>query len=136
MITPRRADEVEQVEMRDWVSGWHTVGSMGDPIAGYPRLDEGPFEQIIASFTLMLPEGIGSCPATERFLRYDPARNSVDSIAYVGEFIPRWSHEDAVNVSDDFAAEFDGSWPAVIFQQPNRRLPRPRRVPPQPESSS
>jgi hypothetical protein len=42
-IAPRRADEVEQVEMGDWVSGWLAVGSMGDPIAGYARIDEGPW---------------------------------------------------------------------------------------------
>ena len=118
-VAPRRVDDVEQVEMRDWVSGWLAVGSMGDPIAGYARLEEAPLGQVIASFTLMLPEGFGSCsycPATERFVRYDPARNSVDYIAHIEEFTPGWSVEDAAEVSDDFAIEFDDSWPAVIFQ--------------------
>lgn len=118
-IAPRRVDEVEHVEMGDWVSGWLAVGYMGDPIAGYARLSEGSLGQVIASFTLMLPEGFGSCsycPATERFLRYDPARNSVDYIAHIEEFIPGWSLEDTAEVSDDFATEFDESWAAVIFQ--------------------
>jgi hypothetical protein len=80
-VTPRRADEVEQVEM--------------------------------------LPEGGMSasyCPVTERFLRYDPARGSVDYIAYVEEFMRGWSLEGATEVSDDFAADFNDSWPAIIFQ--------------------
>ena len=119
-IASRPADEVEQVEMDAWVSGWLAVGDMGDPIAGYARLTEGSLGQVIASFTLMLPDGFGSSsysPATERFLRYDPARNSVDYIAHIEEFLPGWSLEGAVEVSDDFAAEFDESWPAVIFQR-------------------
>ena len=57
-IAPRRADEVEQVEMSDWVSGWLAVGYMGDPIAGYARLAEGSLGQVIASFTLMLRRGL------------------------------------------------------------------------------
>jgi hypothetical protein len=118
-VAPRRGDEVEQVEMADWVSGWLAVGSVGDPAGGYAHLAEGPLGQVIASFTLMLAEGFGSsgcCPVTERFLRYDPARNSVDYLAYVEEFIPSWSLEGAAEVGDDFAADFDESWPAVIFQ--------------------
>src|ERR1700729_1084565 len=70
----RRMNEVEQVEMADWGSGWLAGGSMGDPVAGYARLAEGPLGQVIASFTLLLGEGFGSSgysPATERFLRYD-----------------------------------------------------------------
>ena len=66
----------------------------------------------------MLPKGGAGwtfCPATERFLRYDPARNSVDYIAHVAEFPPGWSLEGAV-VSEDFAGELSDSWPAVIIQ--------------------
>ena len=57
-----------------------------------------------------------SCPATERFLRYDPARNSVDYIAHVAEFPPDRSLEVATVVSEDFAGELGDSWPTVIFQ--------------------
>lgn len=119
-VAARGMSEVEEVEMADWGSGWLAVGSMGDPIAGYAHLAEGPLGQVIASFTLMLAEGFGSsgyCPATERFLRYDPARNSVDYLAHIEEFIPGWSLEGAAEVGDDFAADFGESWPAVIFQQ-------------------
>jgi hypothetical protein len=115
-IASRRMDEVEQVEMADWVSGWLAVGSMGEPIAGYAHLSEGALGEVIASFTLPLAEGLSYCIATERFLRYDPARNSVDYIAHIIEFVPGWSLEGTSEVSEDFAAEFDESWPAVIFQ--------------------
>ena len=67
----------------------------------------------------MLAEGFGSSsyfPATERFLRYDLARNSVDYLAHIEEFILDWSREGAAEVGDDFAADFGESWPAVIFQ--------------------
>ena len=50
-IASRRMDEVEQVEMADWVSGWLAVGSMGEPaIAGYAHLSEGALGEVIASF--------------------------------------------------------------------------------------
>jgi hypothetical protein len=65
---------------------WLAVGSPSEPLTGYAQLSQGPLGEVIASFTLMLPDGGGSCtysPVTERFLRYDPARNSVDYIAHV-----------------------------------------------------
>jgi hypothetical protein len=109
--------------MGEWVSGWLGVGSMGEPIAGYARLSEGPLGEVIASFKLMLPEGGmsgDSVPQTARFLRYDPARRSVDYIARVPEFLPEWSLEGAAEVSEEVAREFvneiSDSWPAVIFQ--------------------
>lgn len=118
-VTPRRIDEVEEVEMVNWVSGWLAVGSVGNPDVGYAHLAEGPLGQVIGSFTLMLADGFGSSaysPATERFLRYDPARNSVDFVAHIEEFIPGWSLEGTTEVSEDFAVDFDESWPAVVFQ--------------------
>ena len=118
-VTPLEVDKVEHVEMDDWVSGWLAIGLAGEPLAGYARLSRGLLGEVVASFTLMLPEGMGSCtysPATERFLRYDPARNSVDYIARVAEFLPGWSLEGAAEVSAHFADELSDSWPAVIFQ--------------------
>ena len=38
-VAPRRVDEVEEVEIADWVSGWLATGSMG---VGYARLAKGP----------------------------------------------------------------------------------------------
>lgn len=75
--------------------------------------------QVIASFTLLVGEGFGSSgysPDTVRFLRYHPARNSVDYLARVEEINPGWSLEIAAGVGDDFAVDFDESWHAVIFQ--------------------
>ena len=118
-VVPRRVEEVEQVEMAEWVSGWLAIGSVGDPVAGYARLADGPLGQVIASFTLLAGEGFGSSgysPDAVRFLRYDPARNSVDYLAHVEEIIPGWSLEGATEVGDDFAVEFDESGPDVIFQ--------------------
>lgn len=109
-------DEVEHVEIGEWISGWLAVGSM-DGSAGYVRLSAGVVGEIIASFTLMLPEGGMSSdyvPVTERFLRYDPARNSVDYLAYVDEY--GWSLEHTTQVSGDIAIEIGDSWPAITFQ--------------------
>lgn len=117
-VAPRPVDEVEHVEMGDWVSGWLALGSPDEPLAGYARLSEGPAGEITASFTLMLSEGFGSwdsSPATERFLRYDPARNSVDYIAHTEEL--GWSLEGTVEVSADLTTEISDSWPALIFQR-------------------
>lgn len=118
-VAPLGVEEVEHVEMGDWVSGWLAVGWAGEPLAGYAQLSQGLLGEVVASFTLMLPEGVGSCtdsPATERFLRYDPARNSVDYIAHVAEFSPGWSLEGAARVSEHFADELSDSWPVVVFQ--------------------
>jgi hypothetical protein len=54
--------------------------------------------------------------ASERFLRYDPARNSVDYLAYVrSSSLPgRWRAP--LRVGENFAVDFDQSWPAVISQ--------------------
>jgi hypothetical protein len=68
----------------------------------------------------MLPAGgmsWDSSPATICFLRYDPARNSVDYIVHIIDLSPGWSVEGATEVSEDFAAEVSDTWPAVIFQQ-------------------
>jgi hypothetical protein len=64
-VTPRRVDEVEDdevedVEMGAWVSGWLGASWMGEPVAGYAQLAEGPVGDVIALFTLNLPEGFGS----------------------------------------------------------------------------
>lgn len=99
-VAPRRTDEVERIEMGDWVSGWLAAGSSGEPVAGYARLKEGSVGEVIASFTLMLAEGVGSSdysPATERFLRYDPVRSSVDYIAHIDD--SGWSLEGATEVN-------------------------------------
>jgi hypothetical protein len=90
-------DEVEQVEMADWVSSWLAVGSMGDPVAGYARLAEGPLGQVIASFTL-LAEGFGSsgyCPCQRALsaLRPGPKLGGLPRLRQ--EFIPTWSLEGA-----------------------------------------
>jgi hypothetical protein len=124
-VSPRTMDELaadkaEDVELGDWVSGWLAIGSWGEPVAGYARLSEGPLGEVIASFTLMLPEGgmsWDSSPATIHFLRYDPARNSVDYIVHLIDFPPGWSVEGATEVGEDFAAEVSDTRPAVIFQQ-------------------
>lgn len=58
VVVPRRVEEVEQVEMAEWVSGWLAIGSVGDPVAGYARLADGPLGQAIASFTLLVGEGL------------------------------------------------------------------------------
>jgi hypothetical protein len=103
--------------MDDWASGWLALSSSGEPVAGYARLSEGPVGEVIASFTLMLAEGGMSSdysPATRRFLRYDPARNSVDYIAHVDEF--GWSLEGTIEVSESLQTELGDSWPAVVFQ--------------------
>jgi hypothetical protein len=116
-VTPRKVDEVEHVEIGDWVSGWLGVGSLGEPMAGYARLGEGPAGEVIASFTLPVPEGglsSDSSPGTVHFLRYDPARSSVDYIVDGDDF--GWSLEGTSEVSEDLAGEIGGSWPAVIFQ--------------------
>jgi hypothetical protein len=97
-VASRTVDQVERMEMGDWVSGWLAMGWPGEPVAGYARLSRGTVGEVIASFTLMLPEGGGSwasSPATARFLRYDPARNSVDWIVHIPEFPPGWSLEGA-----------------------------------------
>jgi hypothetical protein len=116
-VAPRTWDEVERVDMDDWVSGWLALGCWGEPAAGYARLSEGAVSQVIASFTLMLPEGgmsWGSCPTTAHFLRYDPARNSVD---WISEADGLWSLEACKEVSERFADGLSDSWPTVIFQQ-------------------
>jgi hypothetical protein len=112
-------DEVEGVEMGDWVSGWLGASWMGEPVVGYARLADGLVGDVTALFTLDLPEGFGSsnsCPATICFLRYDPARSSVDCIVHIEEFVPSWSLESTVKVDENFEAEISDSWPAVIFQ--------------------
>lgn len=114
------ADKVEDVELGDWVSGWLAASWLGEPVGGYARISEGPLGEVIASFRLMLPEGgmsWNSSPDTICFLRYDPARNSVDYIVHIEEFPPGWSLEGATEVSEDFAAKVSDTWPAVIFQQ-------------------
>lgn len=79
-ITPRQVDEVERVEMGDWVSGWLGVGSLGEPTAGYAGLSEAPLGEVIASFKLTLPEGgmswnsspttASSCAMTQSAVRW------------------------------------------------------------------
>ena len=114
------ADKLEDVELGDWVSGWLAASWAGEPVAGYAQLSEGPLGEVIASFTLMVPEGFGSwnsSPDVISFLRYDPARNSVDHILHIEEFPPGWSLEGATEVGEDFKAKVSDTWPAVIFQQ-------------------
>jgi hypothetical protein len=114
------ADEAENVELGDWVSGWLAANWLSEPTGGYAKLSQGPLGQVIAAFTLMVPEGgmsWDSSPATITFLRYDPARNSVDYIVHIDEIAPGWSVEGATKVSEDFAMEFDETWTAVIFQR-------------------
>ena len=66
-IASRRMDEVEQVEMADWVSGWLAVGSMGEPVGRVRTPPRRGLGEVIASFTLPLAEGLSSyCIATER----------------------------------------------------------------------
>jgi len=55
-VAPLEVDEVEHVEMDDWVSGWLAVGLVGEPLARYARLSHGLLGEVVASFTLMLPE--------------------------------------------------------------------------------
>lgn len=107
------------MENKDWVSGWLGATWMDEPVAGYARLAEGVVGDVIALFTLNLPEGLGgtdSCPVTICFLRYDPARSSVDYIVRVDEFRPSRSLENTVEVGDDFEQEIHNSSPDVIFQ--------------------
>jgi hypothetical protein len=114
------ADKVENIELGDWISGWLAIGSWGEPVAGYARLSEGQLGEVIAAFTLMLPEGgmsWNSTPTTMTFLRYDPARNSVDYIVHLEDFPPGWSVEGATKVSETFWEEVGDTWPAVIFQR-------------------
>ena len=118
-VAPRLADEVERVEMGYWVSGWLGASWMGEPVAGYAQLAEGLVGDVVALFRLDLPEGSGSwnsCPATICFLRYDPARSSVDYIVHIEEFAPSRSLESTVTVDESFEAKIRDSWPAVVFQ--------------------
>jgi len=88
-------------------------------VTGYARLSEGTLGEVIASFTLNVPEGFGSwnsSPATVSFLRYDAARSSVDYIVHL-EDPADWSLEGATKVGEDFAANVGDTSPAVIFQQ-------------------
>lgn len=114
------ADKIEDVELGDWVSGWLTASWAGESVPGYARLSEGPLGEVIASFTLMVPEGFGSWNSsldTVTFLRYDPARNSVDYIVHTEEVPPGWWLEGATEVGQDFSAKVSDTWPAIIFQQ-------------------
>jgi hypothetical protein len=114
------ADKLEDVELGDWVSGWLAASWADEPVAGYARLSKGPLGEVIGSFTLNVPEGFGSwnsSPDNVSFLRYDPARNSVDYIVHINEFLPGWSLEGAAEVDEDFAAKVSDTWPAVIFQE-------------------
>lgn len=117
-VSPLTAGDVQHVQMSEWVSGWFGADWMDDRVGGYARMSEGPCGQVVASLTLMLPEGFGSydsCPATDCHLRFDPARNSVDYIVYVeGE---GWSLERTVTVDEDFAVLLADSWPAEVFQR-------------------
>jgi hypothetical protein len=87
-----------------------------DGSAGYARLSAGVVGEVVASFTLMLPEGGMSSdysPVTDLFLRYDPAREAVDFIAHVDY---AWSLEGTARVTEDVAQEIGDSWPAIVFQ--------------------
>ena len=115
VIAPRRRGDVEPVGVDEWVSGWLAVGS-ADGAAGYARLSTGTAGEVTASFTLDLPDGFMSAdsgPVTERFLRFDPARNAVD---YIARIEGAWYLEATAQVRDDLAAGIGDCWPDVIFQ--------------------
>lgn len=117
-VAPRQVHDVEEVAMGDWVSGWLGVGSLDQPRGGYAQLAQGPLGEVIASFKIMLPEGLGSpnsSPETAHFLRYDPARNSVDYVVRVDEFSGLYL-EGTAEVSEDLQMELRDCRPAVIFQ--------------------